>query len=110
MKSFLGKAAKLTGNLSTCENIRIDGEFEGEIVAQSTVVVGKSGKVKGEIKADNFQNYGLVQGGIAIKEKTELFEKSRLEGDILTKCLLVKEGASFQGSSVMSPKTTGKKN
>jgi len=45
-----------------------------------------------------------VQGNVFASEKVELQSKSKVAGDITTKCLVVAEGAVFHGKSNMLEK------
>ena len=52
-------------------------------------MVGKAGKVLGNIKTYNVTNKGNIQGNIYAENKVALIEDSRLTGDIATYRLVV---------------------
>ncbi|MCD6379572.1 polymer-forming cytoskeletal protein [bacterium] len=104
MNSIFGNGCKITGTVEVLEGtLRIDGEFEGNINCPGTLVVGKDGTVKADIKVSNIIVGGTVLGNIEADEKIELQAGSRLEGDIRTKRLVIDEGVFFEGSCNMSP-------
>lgn len=104
MNSIIGKGCKITGTVVISEGtMRIDGEFEGNITCPDTLVIGKEGKVKAEIKVKSAVVGGTVIGNIEAKEKIELQAGSRLEGDIKTSRLVIDEGVFFEGNCKMSP-------
>ncbi|MDZ7860468.1 MAG: polymer-forming cytoskeletal protein [Candidatus Krumholzibacteriota bacterium] len=104
MNSIFGKGCKISGTVEVKEGtLRIDGEFEGNVDCPGTLVVGKGGNVKADIKVKNVVVGGTVVGNIEADEKIELQAGSRLEGDIKTKRLVIDEGVFFEGSCNMSP-------
>jgi cytoskeletal protein CcmA (bactofilin family) len=104
MNSIIGKGCTVKGTIDVQEGtLRIDGEFEGTVNCPDTMIVGKGGKVKAEIKVKNAVIGGTVVGNIDAKEKIELQAGSRLEGDIKTIRLVIDEGVFFEGSCKMSP-------
>lgn len=104
MNSIIGKGCKINGTIEIQEGtLRVDGEFEGEINCPGTLIIGKGGKVKADIKVKNATIGGTVVGNIDAKEKIELQGGSRVEGDIKTTRLVIDEGVFFEGSCKMSP-------
>jgi len=105
MNSIIGKGCKVTGTIDVQDGtLRIDGDFEGNVSCPGgTVVIGKSGKIKADIKVSNAIVGGTVSGNIDAREKIELQAGSRLEGDIKTRRLVIDEGVFFEGSCRMSP-------
>jgi cytoskeletal protein CcmA (bactofilin family) len=104
MNSIIGKGCKINGTVTISEGtMRIDGEFEGNITCPDTLVIGKDGRVKAEIKVKSAVVGGTVVGNIEAKEKIELQAGSRLEGDIKTSRLVIDEGVFFEGNCKMSP-------
>jgi cytoskeletal protein CcmA (bactofilin family) len=110
MNSIIGKGCKINGTIEVTEGtLRIDGEFEGTVNCPDTLVIGKGGRVRAEIKVNSAVVGGTVIGNIDAKEKIELQSGSRLEGDIKTSRLVIDEGVFFEGSCKMSPDGKGLK-
>jgi len=108
MNSIIGKGCKINGTIIVSDGtLRIDGEFEGNVTVPDTLVVGKDGRVKAEIKVKSAVIGGTVIGNIDAKEKIELQAGSRLEGDIKTTRLVIDEGVFFEGNCKMSPEGQG---
>ncbi|UCF04530.1 MAG: polymer-forming cytoskeletal protein [bacterium] len=104
MNSIIGKGCKVNGTVEVAEGtLRIDGEFEGNVNCPDTLVIGKDGKVKADIKVKNAVIGGTLVGNIDAKEKIELQAGSHVEGDIKTRRLVIDEGVFFEGSCKMSP-------
>ena len=108
MDSYFEKGIRLKGTLWVKGSVHFDGEFEGEIYSSNHFVVGKSGKVLGNIKTHNVTNMGFIQGNLFAESKVALMNDSRLVGDITTYHLSVDEGSNFEGRCKMGgelPKT-----
>jgi cytoskeletal protein CcmA (bactofilin family) len=104
MNSIIGKGCKINGTIDVKDGtIRVDGEFEGTVNCPDTLVIGKGGRVKADIKVKNAVIGGTVIGNIDADEKIELQAGSRVEGDIKTSRLVIDEGVFFEGSCKMSP-------
>ncbi len=101
MDSYFEKGVRLHGTLSVNGSVHFDGYFEGEIFSSNHFVVGKAGKVLGNIKTYNVTNKGNIQGNIYAENKVALIEDSRLTGDIATYRLVVDEGSNFEGRCKM---------
>ena len=108
MDSYFGKGIRLKGTLWVKGSVHFDGEFEGEIYSTNHFVIGKSGKVLGNIKTHHVTNMGFVQGNLFAENKVALMNDSRLVGDISTYHLIIDEGSNFEGRCKMideAPKT-----
>ena len=99
--TVISRGVKIEGKLSCSGSIRLDGEVQGDISSQSTVIVGENGKVNGQINAESITIGGKVTGTIRAKEKVVLESKGNLKGDIITKILSVDAGAVFNGNTKM---------
>jgi len=111
MNSIIGKGCKINGTIEVKDGtLRIDGEFEGNITCPDTLIIGKDGHVKADIRVKNAIIGGTVIGNIDADEKIELQAGSHLEGDIKTSRLVIDEGVFFEGSCKMSPEHRGGQN
>ena len=93
---------RIKGEINTSSDLRIDGTIEGNIDSGAKVVLGESGKIKGNIYCKDADIWGEVEGNIYCKGLIDLKEKSTVTGDIFTKRLMVENGAFFNGTSQMS--------
>ena len=99
MNTILGKNTKIEGNMEVVKSVRINGTFKGLLTAKDTLIVGSAGELSDvTIKVKNAINKGSIKGNITASDKITLEGTSRLEGDITTKLLIVKENASFSGN------------
>jgi cytoskeletal protein CcmA (bactofilin family) len=101
ISSILGNDCKFVGDVDAKGTIRVDGEFDGKVTSTDSVIVGKSGIVKGEIHSAHAVVSGTVEGNIFAKKKVELEAGSRLIGDVESMSLIIEDGVFFEGKSKM---------
>jgi len=99
--AFLGKGTEFDGKLILNGSIRIDGDFQGEIVGSGTLIIGEGAHVQADIKVDNLLIFGEVKGNFAIKERVEISSTGKLFGNLRTPAFIVQEGATFDGDCRM---------
>ena len=102
IKAILGKGAEFVGKLIFNGSVRIDGDFQGEIHGQGSLVVGEGALVKANIAVKIVYIGGEVQGNIEAKEKITLHSTGKFLGDVHTPVLIMEEGAFFDGKSHMT--------
>jgi cytoskeletal protein CcmA (bactofilin family) len=108
IRAFLGEGTQFKGVLSFAGAVRVDGQLEGEIVGDEVLIIGEPGQVKAEIDVGTVVISGQVQGNITAKQRVELLRPSRVTGTIRTPCLVVAEGAFFNGNCEMIGPDEGK--
>jgi cytoskeletal protein CcmA (bactofilin family) len=97
----LGPDAEVTGKLSFATPTRIEGKLKGELRASDLLVIGAQAVVQASVQADKLVVLGEVRGNVLGAARVEICAGGRLYGDIETKCLVVQEGATFEGRSKM---------
>lgn len=99
--TFLEKGAHFKGSLSYEGTVRVDGEIEGEIMTQGTLIVGERGVINAEISAGTVIVGGRINGNIHATQKIQLLPKSMVTGSLASPCLIIEDGALFNGISEM---------
>ena len=102
MDAFVGKGSKVDGKLLLQGTGRIEGHVDGEIVAQDTLTIGESAVVNAKISGTAIVIEGRVTGDVCAAQRLELRAASRVQGNISTPCLVVQDGAVFEGQCSMS--------
>jgi cytoskeletal protein CcmA (bactofilin family) len=100
--TIISGGVKLEGNLQSEGNVRIDGSVVGNVIVKGNLTLGENCNIHGEIKANNIIMGGKVEGKVTSMETLRLEAKSILKGDLITKKLIVEEGAVFEGHSSMN--------
>ena len=98
----LVEGTKITGDLTTDSNLRIDGEIVGNVYSRSKVVIGETGVIFGNISCLEADIEGKIEGSIEIEGLLILRSTSKIIGDIITSKLHIEEGAIFLGSCQMT--------
>ena len=101
INTIIGNNSKIEGVLTASESTRIDGVLEGKIVSESSVIIGENGIVRGDITAVEILVAGVVYGNLVAKERIEMTSTGHILGDLITKTLVIDEGASFKGNCTM---------
>ncbi|MFW5850670.1 MAG: bactofilin family protein [Bacteroidota bacterium] len=96
----------ITGDISCDSDIRIEGELEGSLVAKGKIVIGNTGRIKGEVTCQNCDVEGALNGKIITHELLSLRETAKITGDIYTKKLAIEPGAVFSGTCSMNDSTS----
>jgi len=92
----------ITGDIKSNGDIRIDGSLTGNLITKGKVVIGTTGKVKGEVNCKNSEVAGIIDGKITVGQLLNLKASSKIYGDIVTSKLSIEPGAVFSGNCKMS--------
>jgi cytoskeletal protein CcmA (bactofilin family) len=101
VQAHLGQGSRIEGKLTFEGSVRIDGQVEGEISAQETVIIGESAEVTAQIVAANIIVQGRVTGDLTARKRIELKAPASIAGNISTPSLIIHEGVVFEGHCSM---------
>jgi len=100
--ALLGAGTRYEGKLFFDGRVRIDGDFEGEVLSEGLLVVGEGATVRGTVRVGTLiVRGGTVEAEIHASELVELHAPARVRGDIYTPALFIDKGVVFDGSCVM---------
>lgn len=100
--NLISNGTEITGDIKSNGDIRIDGFLAGNLSTKGKVVIGPTGKVKGEVNCKNSEVSGAIEGRISVSQLLTLKADSRISGDIITFKLSIEPGAKFSGNCKMS--------
>jgi len=100
--NLISNGTDITGDVKSTGDIRIDGTLTGNLNTKGKVVIGPTGKVKGEIICKNSEVSGTIEGKITVNQLLILKASSKILGDIATAKLSIEPGAVFSGNCKMS--------
>jgi len=101
VNAYLGKGSKVAGKLTFEGTVRVDGQIEGEVAAQDTLIVGESAVVNAQILGSTIIITGKVTGDITARKRVEIKAPGKLFGNVTTPCLIIQEGVIFEGHCSM---------
>ena len=99
--TIIGAGARLEGTVVSAGSLRIDGQIKGQINADGDVTLSPQSQVEADIRAQNVSVAGRFKGNIIVKGKAHLARGGRIDGNITSKTLVVEEGGTFHGQSIM---------
>jgi cytoskeletal protein CcmA (bactofilin family) len=101
-KCILSDDVEIEGSITFKKELLIDGKVQGQITSDGVLTVGKNANIRGEIQTKSVTVHGKVHGNIT-SERCELKSNCTLEGDLKAARLIIEDGATFIGTSQISP-------
>ena len=95
--TIIGEDTEIQGAIKVKGSIMISGIVNGNVVAGDAVRVSSTGVIKGNVKAKEVYLNGEITQGINAKQKIEVGSKSIFTGDLISRKLIVEEGAKLFG-------------
>ena len=96
--SIITPGTSIKGEIRCEGNILLNGDFEGNIISQSEVVVGKSGRVSGEIQAQKLLVSGEFHGNYT-GEVIDIMPYGKVYGDVMVNNIIIEPNAVFEGET-----------
>lgn len=97
-KSFFGKTMKIEGEITSDEDVTIEGKLKGQLEVSKTLTIGRDGYVDGKISASVVRISGEAEGQIAASEKLEISSEGKYTGNIQADKIVIAEGAKLKGT------------
>ena len=108
--NIIGNGTSIIGNIVSNGDIRIDGSLEGNVETKAKLVLGETGKIKGEIICATSEISGLIEGKISVEDILALKSTAQIIGDIQTTKISIEPGAVFTGTCNMCTNIQDKEN
>jgi cytoskeletal protein CcmA (bactofilin family) len=95
--SVVGSGMRVIGDVESNGVIKVEGVIEGSVRGAQQVLLGRSGVIHGDIHAGDAVIGGNVVGTIQATDRIEIQGTASIEGDILTRSIVVFEGGTING-------------
>ena len=95
--THIAPGSRIQGQLSGPTELLVEGEVEGEIRVDATVMIGTEGVVQGPVTAHVVRIGGRVYGNVTASDRVEVAPSGSVEGDIAAPRIIIAEGAFFKG-------------
>ena len=95
--TYLGKNLKITGSIVGRDDVQIFGRQTGGIQIEGDLDIRESATIEGNIKARSIQVGGTAKGDLVADSKLHIQRTGKVNGNISTSVLTLKEGAVFNG-------------
>lgn len=101
VNTIISEACQIDGNFKLgAGTTRLEGTVNGDITGDASLIVGKDGRVFGNITVEHLFLYGHVKGNIKART-VELYNGSVVEGDMTVDVLYIEKGSIFNGLCIM---------
>jgi cytoskeletal protein CcmA (bactofilin family) len=112
--TVFGKSMKIIGEVTSDEELYLDGDLDGKLNLNNRLTIGPNSKVNANIKAQEIIVFGTIKGNVE-SESRVLRTGASIVGDIKTAGIIIEDGAYFKGGidisrngeSKASPKAQG---
>jgi cytoskeletal protein CcmA (bactofilin family) len=101
VNTMIGIGSNFRGTLMVSGTLRIDGEFEGDILDCERLEIGEHGVMRADIEVRDALVLGRVHGNIRALGVLEMKTGARVEGDIAAMTVTMEPGVHFTGRCTM---------
>jgi len=104
--TLIGAGVRIEGSIAFTGVLRTEGEIVGNVASadggSGTVVVGKSGRIEGSVRAGHVIVGGQVRGDLHAADSAEVQASARVAGDIEYRRIVVHAGGVIDGALAAS--------
>lgn len=97
MPNVIGKGTVIDGNIIAEGDLVVEGIVRGDVTTKTSLIVGQSCIIEGNILAQHAEVAGRVKGTVQALGLLVIKSSSIIDGDVLTKNLNVESGSTFNG-------------
>lgn len=103
-KLIVGRDIALSGEISSCEKLVVEGRVEANIKDCREVEIAESGTFKGEAVIDIAEISGKFEGTLEARELLIIRSTGHVSGDVRYARLEIERGGMIEGDITMVPK------
>lgn len=96
-ESVFGAGVIIEGKIDGDGDLRISGQFKGDLHVKGDVNIEKGARITAKINADSVTIGGEVEGNIVARSQVKLLESGQLIGDLKATTLTVAAGSRMRG-------------
>jgi len=100
--TLIGAGTEFNGHMKSEADVRIEGEYHGDIESKGNIVIGEGGVARSNITARDVTIAGKVYGDVHTLGKLVITATGQLHGTSRAAVLHVHEGGILNGGSIMS--------
>ena len=99
--TVIGSGSSFRGTLMVSGTLRIDGEFEGDILNCDRLEVGEHGLMRSDVEVKEALIQGRVIGNVRALGMLEMKSGAKVEGDVAAISVAMEPGVYFTGRCTM---------
>lgn len=100
-RNVIAKNTKITGDILSEGDFRIDGTLEGNLTTKGRVILGATGVLIGNVSASNSDIEGKFSGELKVEKTLTVKAAANISGDVVVGKLSIEPGATFNASCAM---------
>ena len=96
--TVIGAGIIIEGEVSTDEDVVVQGTIRGKLHAKDGVTVDAGGVVEADVQAGPIRISGSVTGNLTSSDRVDLLHGARVVGNVKAARITIADGAQFKGS------------
>ena len=96
-ESVLAAGLTIEGKIEGSGNVRVAGNFKGDVNVQGNLTIEQGAKITGSVRANTVVVGGELEGNIDAATRVELLQTGVLNGDLKAGSLTVAAGSRMRG-------------
>jgi len=96
--TMIFEGMRFVGDISGSHDLYLNGAIEGSVDLSANLTIRRTGKFKGEIKAQKVMIEGEVEGKVVAEDIVELRDGAKLSGDTTAPSIMISDKAFFRGN------------
>jgi len=97
-RNIIAKKTKITGDIESDGDFRIDGFLEGTLKTKGRVILGLEGEINGTVEAQNADLEGKISGTLIVEDLLSVKSTADVSGEVVIGQLSVEPGAKFNAN------------
>lgn len=99
----ISQGTRVKGVWMSGSDLRVDGDFDGNIMTTGKLVVGDAAQITGKVVCASADIWGKLKGTLSVHDMTTIRNNGNFTGDLNTGRICIEAGAVFSGTcKVMS--------
>jgi cytoskeletal protein CcmA (bactofilin family) len=99
--TIIGVGSTLRGTLMVEGTLRVEGEFDGDLLNCDRLEVGPHGCVRVDVQVRDAFIEGQMEGSIQAEGRVLLMTGARMNGDLTCRRVVIEDGVHFTGRCIM---------
>lgn len=105
--TVIAEDIEFRGTLKFKNSLKIKGKFEGKIISDGHLIIGRESNTSADINSSIVSVSGNINGKVKAVKKIELYKKSKTSADIIAPEIVMESGAVFNGTCIMDGEPQG---